>query len=300
MHYDIEDQIKMSYKSQCLYLKHKYGLAPQDYYVNEACRTRSRRNSRTAEGLFLHHDAESNGHGNIGEPHLAKLYPFEFQKRHNLSYCNYLEHLLLHLKINTLGCSTFVWPFELKYFFHSLGFFWIINDINSLYVHGGSDICWKNNCYFPIKDCFEDYVSILKGTLCFIDENYIGSKSIEIAEGTQLCFDIINPKKSQISLMDSHIATDYYIRHNATVYKINALEGIAHVKLDNGSNQIMPLSKLKTYFDFNTQKNIYIQSMSELNDGTVWPALQKRLMDSYSQNDKLISEWISNSIYKEL
>ena len=62
----------------------------------------------------------------------------------------------------------------------------------------------------------------------------------------------------------------------------------------------MPLSKLKTYFDFNTQKNIYIQSMSELNDGTVWPALQKRLMDSYSQNDKLISEWISNSIYKEL
>ena len=69
---------------------------------------------------------------------MARIQPFEAQKKENLAYCNYIEHLILHLKINANARFIFEEAFEVKYFFNSIGFIWIAGDINCLYKNGGS------------------------------------------------------------------------------------------------------------------------------------------------------------------
>lgn len=54
--------------------------------------------SRTKEGLVIHHIGE-NEHILLGNPNFAVKQDFAYQLPENLCYCDYLEHLLLHIKI---------------------------------------------------------------------------------------------------------------------------------------------------------------------------------------------------------
>ena len=120
-------------------------MAFYDYFPNPECNSKNKKVTRTSEGLFCHHIME-NIYGNLGNKHIAKVYPFVAQKKENLVYCNFIEHLILHLKINVNACSEFEYPFEIGYFFSSEGFFWILYDINNLYMNNGSEEKWRNNC----------------------------------------------------------------------------------------------------------------------------------------------------------
>ena len=47
--------MEMNYDEFVSYLLKKYGPAKYDYFTNATCKTKSKRISRTKEGLFCHH-----------------------------------------------------------------------------------------------------------------------------------------------------------------------------------------------------------------------------------------------------
>lgn len=76
----------------------KYGKATGDYFVNETCRSKNKKISRSSEGLFCHHIDEDKAILLSNDQYAANN-PFEHQRADRLVYCNFLEHLLLHIKI---------------------------------------------------------------------------------------------------------------------------------------------------------------------------------------------------------
>lgn len=88
----------MNYDEFVSYLLKKYGPAKYDYFTNATCKTKSKRISRTKEGLFCHHIDEDKGYM-LSRTGCALEQPFEYQKAERLVYCNYIEHLLLHILI---------------------------------------------------------------------------------------------------------------------------------------------------------------------------------------------------------
>lgn len=52
--------MEMNYDEFVSYLLKKYGPAKYDYFTNATCKTKSKRISRTKEGLFCHHIDEDN------------------------------------------------------------------------------------------------------------------------------------------------------------------------------------------------------------------------------------------------
>ena len=178
MNDEIVKQLKMTYDELCKYLQGKYGLPVCDYFTNEKCVTKPKRITRTSDGLLIHHIAERiNGTGPLSNPYFAKRCPFEYQRKENLTFCNYIEHLILHLKINAERyLSSEFTNLAFANFFRTSGLLIITLDINLLFKSNGSTVEWKNNCYLVIKPFISDYVSILKGTLCFLENYYPGDK----------------------------------------------------------------------------------------------------------------------------
>ena len=85
----------MTYREYCKYLQDKYGI-PQNSYYNE--QYNKNRNSRTSEGLVIHHICEDIK-PNLSNKEVAKSSDFSYQLPENLCYCDYLEHLFLHILI---------------------------------------------------------------------------------------------------------------------------------------------------------------------------------------------------------
>lgn len=100
---DITKQIDLSYQEQLNYLKEKYGKPQGNYFLNESFKSVNSKIKRGSEGLYLHHDMEWNPDDvyshNLSIKDQAKLYPYSYQTSDYLTYCNLLEHLLLHVKI---------------------------------------------------------------------------------------------------------------------------------------------------------------------------------------------------------
>lgn len=85
----------MTYREYCKYLQDKYGI-PKNSYYNE--QYNKNRNSRTSEGLVIHHICEDIK-PNLCNKEVAKSCDFNYQLPENLCYCDYLEHLFLHILI---------------------------------------------------------------------------------------------------------------------------------------------------------------------------------------------------------
>lgn len=88
----------MKYLELCAYLKKKYGIVKGSYFLNENCKTVNQAIKRTSEGLFIHHIAE-NKSIELSNTSFASKSPFEHQLGENLVYCNYFEHMFLHIRI---------------------------------------------------------------------------------------------------------------------------------------------------------------------------------------------------------
>lgn len=85
-----EEVKNLSYEEYCSYLKGKYGNVPYRYGKKE--------NRRPEEGLFIHHIREDVV-ASLSNSAIAKANDPLYQEPENLVYCNYVEHLLLHILI---------------------------------------------------------------------------------------------------------------------------------------------------------------------------------------------------------
>lgn len=308
---ELEYCFQLSYTDLCKYYQNKYGLPSVNYFATEECKSKSKKIGRTSEGLFCHHNYEDR-YSNLGEPHMAKKYPFECQKKENLTYCDYLEHLLIHLKINVDACPELNELSQIKRFFNSLGFFWIAGEINTLFHNNGSGQKWRNDCYNVIKDSFSVYVSILRAALCFVDDNFIGIKSQPIEIGEILTTEIINPNESfdeeqirgkqenylelkqkieEIS-EENNIVTVKVLNltaKNASIFRILISDYVDIYKIDNSIYIQYQLSNLKEKYDYETIMNSYKETLCLLDDGSVWNNLKTELDKEFTDSDRLLS-----------
>jgi len=86
----------LTYTEYCNYLQLKYGVGRSAYFYpsfqpNPKCK-------RTKDGLFAHHKKEDQMIL-LSTSEIAEQFPFEWQEPDEIVYCDYLEHLLLHILI---------------------------------------------------------------------------------------------------------------------------------------------------------------------------------------------------------
>ena len=86
----------LDYLQYCDYLQNKYGVSKYDYMTKSW--NKNPRCSRTKEGLVAHHKFEDHAIL-LANKNFAMKNPFEWQLAKNIVYCDYLEHLFLHLLI---------------------------------------------------------------------------------------------------------------------------------------------------------------------------------------------------------
>lgn len=87
----------LSYEEYCGYLNKKYGAVPRKYG--------SSKNKRPDDGLFIHHVREDEV-ASLSNRKIALANDPVYQEPENLVYCNYLEHLLLHIMIGEETAGT--------------------------------------------------------------------------------------------------------------------------------------------------------------------------------------------------
>ena len=145
----------LSYREYCDYLQKKYGKSLGDYMTKSW--NKNKRITRTKEGLIVHHKYEDCA-VRLSDPECAIDYPFEWQKAENLVYCDYLEHLFLHMLIcessskyndsgDVLGIQGIIE--------------FLVPELNDWYS-GFQPKDWRVNCYNAIIDNKEVYLTLLK------------------------------------------------------------------------------------------------------------------------------------------
>ena len=145
-----------TYLEYCDYLQAKYGIGLADYmtksfYPNPKCK-------RTKEGLVAHHKKENTAIL-LCKREFAKQYPIEWQSKENIVYCDYLEHLLLHVLI-------YKYPSQEEGACISAGLggllAFIVPELNDVYSGWISDLQWQRNCHNRIIANKDVYLAILK------------------------------------------------------------------------------------------------------------------------------------------
>lgn len=165
----VPEYFEMTYNElvQC-FLK-KYGAAKYNYFHTPECKSYNKMNSRTKEGLEIHH-IDENKYPMLSAS-WAKAMPFECQKAERLVYVNVFEHLLLHIKI---------WEEEYKKCLISgkspilghPGIYFISNRINDYFSKDSPPKGWNENMFNVVADYYDDYVSEIKYHLCNIASFY--------------------------------------------------------------------------------------------------------------------------------
>lgn len=161
---ELKQEEGMSYAEQTAYLLKKYGKARYDYFLDDVSWIRSQSVSRTKEGLFCHHIDEYDI-PTLSDRDTAMSHGFAHQKADRLVYCNYLEHLLLHMKI---GYDRFLKNHQklkdpsLFSEFLTHGVIMITHEVNTLIADDGSESLWQENCFDAIRKYLPDYPELLR------------------------------------------------------------------------------------------------------------------------------------------
>lgn len=166
MNIDEFNKVKgMNYNEYCDYLQNKYGIGVSDYMtksfnINPKCK-------RTKDGLLAHHKAEDKA-VMLSNPKIARDLPFEWQTKENIVYCDYLEHLFLHVLI----CK---YPSVDKIPNHDVGIGGVINflvpELNDFYSGWVTNQEWRKHCHDKIKDDLQVYLEIIKIFLRWLHDN---------------------------------------------------------------------------------------------------------------------------------
>ena len=155
MNFQEYDSVKtMAYDEYCSYLQNKYGLSSCDYTFGS-----SGKDKRSNDGLELHHIREDIVPA-LSNRTVAESNPIEYQQPQNLCYCDYLEHMLLHVLI-------FEEDMENNYNDNVVGIMGVINHmvvrLNDFYC--GDIVGYKDyeiTAYHKIKDDVDVYLEIIK------------------------------------------------------------------------------------------------------------------------------------------
>lgn len=165
---EYENVKHFTYLEYCNYLQTKYGIGLCDYMrPTWTCNPKAK---RTKDGLYVHHKYEDHAIM-LGNPEYAKKYPYEWQKKENLVYCNLLEHLLLHQLI----CE---YPAVNKSDSEQAGKLglggiveFIVPELNDVYSGWVSKKPWQQNCHKVIIDHKDVYLKLIKRYKDFNDNN---------------------------------------------------------------------------------------------------------------------------------
>ena len=146
----------MTYLEYCDYLQGKYGIGIVDYMTRSF--NKNPKISRTSEGLMAHHKAEDKM-VMLSTKAVAEMCPFEWQMKENIVYCDFLEHLFLHVLI----CK-FPAPDRLP--MADVGIGGVVNfiapELNDLYSGWKTKETWRVNCHNKVIDDKDVYFAILK------------------------------------------------------------------------------------------------------------------------------------------
>lgn len=146
----------LTYLEYCDYLQDKYGIGLTDYMTKSFCSKKECR--RTKDGLIAHHKAEDKMIL-LSTEEVARQCPFEWQKKENIVYCDYLEHLLLHVLICKYPSPDKL-PFAIVGDGGVVGF--IVPELNDVYSGWVTKQEWRRICYSKIINDKETYLLIIK------------------------------------------------------------------------------------------------------------------------------------------
>lgn len=145
-----------NYLEYCDYLQNKYGIGLSDYMTSSW--NKNSKVTRTNEGLLAHHKYEDHAIM-LSNKEFAMQNPFEWQLAKNIVYCDYLEHLLLHILI----CEN---PSINKNEFEAVGIGGVINyivpELNDFYSGWETGQKWRIVCHNKIKEDKDVYMILLK------------------------------------------------------------------------------------------------------------------------------------------
>ena len=165
---EIKKQLDMTYSELIEYLLKKYGAAECDYFVNESCKSKNKKVTRTSEGLYCHHMDEDKSIMLCNDK-FAINNPYEYQKANRLVYCNILEHLILHIKIVEEPKNKDANKMEAQ------GIGGVVNlicpQINDYFNGYQFKQEWQIKEFSLIENNFDDYIEILKYFLDVIEDH---------------------------------------------------------------------------------------------------------------------------------
>ena len=145
-----------TYIEYCDYLQMKYGIGLCNYMTPNW--NKIPRISRTKEGLFVHHKYEDHAIL-LSNKRFASLNPFEWQHAENMIYCDYLEHLFLHILI-------YENPAKNKNMLEAVGvggIFIIVSTLNDFYSGWNTEkLEWMRICLNKISNDKKVYLTLLK------------------------------------------------------------------------------------------------------------------------------------------
>ena len=146
----------LNYLEYCDYLQNKYGIGLADYMTKDW--VKSRKPSRTKDGLLIHHKYEDHAIMLSNEKY-AKLNPYEWQTAKNLVYCDYLEHLFLHILI----CEN---PSKNKNNHEVVGLGGVVNflvpELNDIYSGFQTQQSWRQTCHKKVINDKNVYLTLIK------------------------------------------------------------------------------------------------------------------------------------------
>lgn len=151
-------ELEMDYNQLVNHLLRKYGSAKGDFFCTETCASENKKIKRTSEGLFCHHIDEDKAINLSIHFHAIKN-PFEYQKAERLVYCNILEHLILHIKIDEAPIKEKTSNVEYMVIGGGVGN--ITKQINDFYDGHDYKKQFMVIATSYIKDNFEDYIKVL-------------------------------------------------------------------------------------------------------------------------------------------
>lgn len=168
--------MKMSYDELVQFLINKYGPAKYDYFTNEYCTIKNNKVTRTNEGLYCHHIDEDKAIM-LSNDKFAANNPFEYQKANRLVYCNFLEHLLLHILIVEEPKNADANEHEVQGIGGAVNF--ICKQLNDLYSGYEYKQEWMIITTSLVKDDFESYIAMLRRLWKDIEKNKALSVAID-------------------------------------------------------------------------------------------------------------------------
>ncbi len=170
-----DELLTKSYSQIVEVLLNKYGRAIGDYFVNETCRSKNRKISRTNEGLFCHHIDEDKAIL-LSNDQYAVNNPFKYQRADRLVYCNFLEHLLLHIKIAEEPKNAYANKNELQGIGGAVNF--IVKQINGFYGGQIPTVEYLAIAMSVIENDYPTYIKMLKRLWDIVKSNPVYSSLI--------------------------------------------------------------------------------------------------------------------------